>query len=441
MASSSNIALPGFLRQHRILDDAFQIISHPLLVGTSRRATSTDRLAAIAHLLLLAACGRVLTSAWRWERHRGLRGMVDDVVAAIKSVAFGLALKLPSSRRQVETEMAEARRGLEEKLVPRQLPNGIEYMQTLPSVGRPAEWIEAELSRLKSLEKSDVDEGRVSGAVYHGQPELNELIIGAMGKFVLSNPLHPDVFPGVRKMEAEVVAFCLRLFRAPADGAGTTTSGGTESILMACKAYRDWGRATKGITKPEMVIAASAHAAFYKAADYFGIKLREVAVDRRTRRADVRAMARAINRDTVMIVGSAPNFPDGAVDDIPALAALAQRHKIGLHVDCCLGSFLIPFLRRMEIEDEHGNKIPALPWDVDFAVPGVTSISCDTHKYGFCPKGSSVIMYRSAELRRFQYYVQPDWSGGVYASPSMAGSRPGSIIAGAWAVMTHMGEE
>lgn len=155
---------------------------------------------------------------------------------------------------------------------------------------------------------------------------------------------------------------------------------------MAVKTYRDWARHTKGIRHPEMVIPSSAHAAFWKAANYFKIKLHVIPVNEVTRRADVKRMARAINGDTIMIVGSAPNFPDGAVDDIPALAKVAGRHAIGLHVDCCLGSFLMPFLRRMTIEDAQGNRVPAVP-DFDFSVDGVTSISCDTHKYGFCPKG------------------------------------------------------
>lgn len=179
-----------------------------------------------------------------------------------------------------------------------------------------------------------------------------------------------------------------------------------------------------------MIIAASAHAAFYKAAEYFKIKLHVIPVNVTTRKANVAQMRRAINANTIMLVGSAPNFADGVIDPIFDLGQVAKRYGIGLHVDCCLGSFLMPFLKRKD------RSIPAF----DFSVDGVTAISCDTHKYGFCPKGSSVIMYRSKQLRKYQYYVQADWSGGVYASPSMAGSRPGSVIAGAYAVMMHMGE-
>ncbi|KAJ9121418.1 hypothetical protein QFC24_004756 [Naganishia onofrii] len=374
----------------------------------------------------------VCLEAFRYIRAKGLTGVGSDGVARIKKAVVSLLLRLPSSRAKLTTELAQTRRQLELKLVPlpESLPEGLHYQAVLPLEGKSADWLKEEMDRLQAMEKSDVKEGRVSGAVYHGGKEINDVIIEATSKFIVSNPLHPDVFPGIRKMEAEVVSMTLNLFNNP-HGAGTTTSGGTESILMACKSYRDWARATKGITRPEMIIPASAHAAFWKASDYFGIKLHVVPVNAVSRKADVPRMARAINPNTIMLVGSAPNFPDGAVDPITDLAKLAKRHKLGLHVDCCLGSFLMPFLKRVDRD---------LP-DFDFSVDGVTSISCDTHKYGFCPKGSSVIMYRDAALRRFQYYIQPDWAGGVYASPSMAGSRPGSIIAGAWAVMTHLGQE
>lgn len=273
--------------------------------------------------------------------------------------------------------------------------------------------------------------GKVSGAVYHGGQDLSDLIAEAIKMFLVSNPLHPDLFAGVRRMEAEIISMCLRMYNASPQGCGTTTSGGTESILMACKTYRDWARKTKGITEPELIIPESAHAAFHKAGEYFGIKVHQIPVDRLSRKVVVSYVARAINANTIALVGSAPNFPDGTIDDIPALAALARKHKIGLHVDACLGSFLVPFLEKAGY--------PSEPFD--FRVNGVTSISCDTHKYGFACKGSSVVMYASPQLRRFQYYIQPDWSGGVYASPTIAGSRPGALIAGTWTAMVAMGQD
>ncbi|KAI5451158.1 Dihydrosphingosine phosphate lyase [Naganishia albida] len=409
------------------------IISSATTLPSSKQLKRTrDSFSALANAVFLYWIWRyVCVEAYRYIRAKGLVGVGSDGVGSVKKFVVSLLLRLPSSRAKLAKELAQTRQQLELKLVPLQesLPEGLKYQATMPLEGKNADWLKEEMERLRSMEKRDVQEGRVSGAVYHGGDEINQVIIDATSKFIVSNPLHPDVFPGIRKMEAEIVSMCLNLFNNP-HGAGTTTSGGTESILMACQAYRDWARATKGITRPEMIIPASAHAAFWKASDYFGIKLHVVPVHKVSRKADVQRIARAINPNTIMLVGSAPNFPDGAVDPITDLAKLAKKYGLGLHVDCCLGSFLMPFLKRVDRD---------LP-EFDFSVDGVTSISCDTHKYGFCPKGSSVIMYKNSDLRKYQYYIQPDWAGGVYASPSMAGSRPGSIIAGAWAVMTHLGQ-
>ncbi|KAJ3101100.1 hypothetical protein HDU96_010129, partial [Phlyctochytrium bullatum] len=232
-------------------------------------------------------------------------------------------------------------------------------------------------------------------------------------------------------MEAEVVSMCLNMFNAPEGACGTVTSGGTESLLMAIKTYRDMARRLRNVTEPEMVVPVTIHAAFDKGADYFGVKIIHIPVDSATGMVDVEKVRRAINGNTIMLAGSAPNFPHGIIDNIPALAALAKQHGIGMHVDCCLGGFIVPFMEKAGFP---------LPYAVDFRVDGVTSISCDTHKYGFAPKGSSVIMYRSKEIRNYQYFVATEWPGGVYASPSVAGSRPGALIAGCWTAMVHMGE-
>ena len=212
-------------------------------------------------------------------------------------------------------------------------------------------WLSKQLSILERLGSHGEDDGRdvwrhgqVSGTVYHGGEDLNKLLLETLERFLLTNPLHPDVFPGVRKMEAEVVSMVLNMYRAPSDAAGTTTSGGTESIMMACLAMRAWGRAVRGIRRPEIVIPASAHVAFDKAGYYFSMVVRRIPVDRTTRKVRLDLMQRAINANTVLLVGSAPNFPDGIIDDIVGIASLAKYHGIGCHVDCCLGSFLMPFL-------------------------------------------------------------------------------------------------
>nr|XP_031859585.1 uncharacterized protein CI109_005047 [Kwoniella shandongensis]KAA5526657.1 hypothetical protein CI109_005047 [Kwoniella shandongensis] len=392
------------------------------------------RLEQIRKIALIYWVLKSLIYSYRHVRARGVLGVANEFQNAIKSIVVRLMLSLPSSRAKLGSEISKMRSQLREKLAPTTYPDGVTLttVKSLPAQGRSKEWLESEWTNLKKLERGDVDNGRVSGAVYHGGEELNAVINEAMARFIVTNPLHPDVFPGVRKMESEIISICLNLYNGP-NGAGTTTSGGTESILMAVKTYRDWARETKNISHPEMVVPSSAHAAFWKASEYFKIKLHVIPIDQKTRKANVKAVKRAINPNTIMIVGSAPNFPDGAIDDIPALGALAKRHNIGLHVDCCLGSFIMPFLEKAGF----GDGVPLF----DFRVEGVTSISCDTHKYAFCPKGSSVIMYRSAELRRYQYYVITDWSGGLYASPSMAGSRPGAVLAGAWAVLNYIGAD
>ncbi|KAB8205623.1 pyridoxal phosphate-dependent transferase [Aspergillus parasiticus] len=306
---------------------------------------------------------------------------------------------------------------------------------SLPKEGWGVERVEAELDELHNLDHTRWEDGRVSGAVYHGGKELLEMQTRAIGKFSVSNPIHPDVFPGVRKMEAEIVAMILAAFHGPEDGAGVTTSGGTESIIMACLAAREKAAAERGVTNPEMIIPSTAHAAFFKAAQYFKIKLHLVSCPAPEYKASVTEIRRMINRNTVLLVASAPNYPHGIVDDIPEISRLATENDIPLHVDCCLGSLVIAFLQKSGFPSPYDNS-----GGFDFRQPGVTSISVDTHKYGFAPKGSSVLLYRNRSYRNYQYFLFPDWSGGAYASPSMAGSRPGSLIAGTWATLVRMGE-
>ncbi|KAH7925624.1 PLP-dependent transferase [Leucogyrophana mollusca] len=443
-------------------------------------------------------------AAYRHLRARGVAHTIREFLVWIHRQTLLLLIRLPPMRKKVSAELAAARLSISASLVPSG-PHVSRHL-ALPPTGMSPEWIEAEMARMDaemapvpdsnsgshpntnadtnantntnaddaeptptttalSTSTSAADahwaHGKLSGAVYHGGPALTAVLVRAFARYAVANPLHPEVFPAVRKMEAEVVQMCLRMYHAPglpndspdsglaldspndagttegkATGAGTMTSGGTESIIMAVKTYRDWARATKGITRPEMVVPASAHAAFDKGGAYLGVKVHTVPVDPVTRKVDVGRVRRAINRNTIMLVASAINFPDGNQDDVPALGALAAAHGVGLHVDCCLGSFVVPFLEEANLaagETRPDGRVAYKLEPFDFRVRGVTSVSCDTHK------GSSVIMYRSAELRRYQYYVTPDWSGGVYASPSLSGSRPGALIAGTWAAMQYMG--
>jgi glutamate/tyrosine decarboxylase-like PLP-dependent enzyme len=212
---------------------------------------------------------------------------------------------------------------------------------------------------------------------------------------------------------------------------GNMTSGGTESLLMAVVTARQWARANRPqITAPEMILPNTAHPAFDKAAHYFGVKAVKTPVGADFR-ADVEACRAALTPQTILIVGSAPSYPQGVVDPISGLAQIARENDILCHVDACVGGFMLPFVQRL------GYPAP----DFDFRVAGVTSISADLHKYGYAAKGASVILYRTPELRRHQFFVATDWPGGVYASPALAGTRPGGAIAAAWAVMNYLGEE
>lgn len=289
------------------------------------------------------------------------------------------------------------------------------------------------LAALQVARQKDVrwQDGKAFSLVYYAGEDVAELAKQAYEMYFSENALNPTAFPSLRKFEAEVIAMCAALLGGDENVTGTMTSGGTESLLMAVKTAREWGRLQKpGAGLPEMVLPSTAHPAFEKAAHYFGVKSVRVPVGEDFR-AQVDLMEAAITPNTVLLVGSAPSYPQGVVDPILGLAAVAQKHHILFHVDACVGGFMLPFVRKL------GYPIP----DFDFRVPGVTSISADLHKYGYTAKGASVILYRSHALRQHQFFVDTDWAGGIYASPAMAGSRPGGAIAAAWAVLNFLGEE
>ncbi|CAK3985502.1 sphingosine-1-phosphate lyase 1 [Lecanosticta acicola] len=417
MPSPAKLSLAQLQKQYSL--------RHP----TSRQLLLAHTLDLLRNILLAAFILRLTRKTVIQLRGYGLFGSLKQLYSTIYLKLYGLFLRLPFVQAKVRADVTKAILELETKLVPS--GPGITNFTALPATGWTPEQIHKELEKLSDMKHTRWEDGRVSGAVYHGGAELSKLQTEAFERFGVSNPIHPDVFPGVRKMEAEVVAMTLGLFNAPERGAGVTTSGGTESILMAVLSARQKAYHERGVREPELILPNTAHTAFRKACEYFKIRLHLVPCPEPSYRVHVPTVSKLINANTIMLVGSAPNFPHGIVDDIPALSRLAVKHKLPLHVDCCLGSFVIAFLAKA------GFPSP----DFDFRVPGVTSISVDTHKYGFAPKGNSVVLYRNAELRRYQYYVCPDWSGGVYASPNMAGSRPGALIAGCWASLMRMGED
>ncbi len=287
------------------------------------------------------------------------------------------------------------------------------------------------MSRLREAISRDADwrSGKIWSLVYFAGDDVADVLKEAYTTAFYTNGLGPGAFKSLRKFESEVIAMTADLLRH-AEAVGNMTSGGTESILMAVKSARDRGRAEKGITQPQITIPVTAHPAFDKAAHYLGVEVVHTSL-REDLRADVAAMRDAITPNTVLIAGSAPCYPFGVIDPIPEIAVLARERGICCHVDACLGGYLLPFVERL------GYAVP--PWD--FRVEGVTSISADLHKYGYSARGASTVLYRDPELRRQQFFATSDWPGGLYGSPTMAGSRPGGAIAAAWAVLNYLGVE
>lgn len=340
-------------------------------------------------------------------------------------LVFGSLKKLPGVQGQVDKEKQSLKRQ-----IAKGLDIGEEVVRSFPDKPAAHEEILRRLKIMQEKEEPHWKNGKLSGCVYLGEDKHTQLMNQAYSMFSVTNPLHPDVFPAVRKMEGEIIRWTADMMNGDSNVCGSLTSGGTESILMAVKAYRDF----KKFEHPEMIVPVTAHAAFDKAAGYFGIKIIHIELNPNTLTVDISAVKKAITKNTIMIVGSAPEYAHGVVDPIPQLAALAKQHNIGFHTDACLGGYVLPWVQKQGLD---GGKLPRF----DFSVEGVTSMSVDTHKYGYAAKGTSVVLFRGAELRRAMYFVQPDWPGGMYASPTISGSRPGGLVACCWASLMAMGQE
>lgn len=351
--------------------------------------------------------------------------------------AFKYLKAVPVVRKRLEKEFESLMKDIEGQVKP--------YRKTfttyagIPEKGIERQDILKEMEALKDREESRWKDGFASGAVYHGDEEHIRFLNQVYALNSQTNPLHSDIWPSISKYEGEIVSMTAGMLGGEKEGAsvdpgnkvcGVVSSGGTESILLAMKTYRDWARDKKGITRPEMIVPVTAHAAFDKASQYFKINIRHIPVDENYR-ANVSAAREAITRNTVVMVGSAPSFPHGMVDPIEDLSELARQRGIGFHTDACLGGFVLPWAERL------GYDVPPF----DFSLPGVTSISADTHKYGYAAKGTSVILYRGLSLRRYQYFKATDWPGGLYFSPTFAGSRSGALSAACWAAMLSVGQE
>lgn len=297
----------------------------------------------------------------------------------------------------------------------------------MPRSSRSADDVIADLAELRS---DDVkwSQGRAFGMVYDGGPGVHDVAERAAAMYLHENALNTKAFPSLARIQSDVVSWTASLVHGPDTAAGFMTSGGTESIQVAVLAARERARVERGVTNPEIVLSDTTHAAFHKSAHMYGMKVHKVPC-RSDFTADVDAMARYVNDDTVLMVASAPQYPQGVVDPVPAIAELAATVDANCHVDACMGGFVLPFAEMLGRDVE--------PWD--FRVPGVHSISADVHKLGYAPKGASVIVYRNKELRAHQTFVFSDWLGGFYASPNLQGTRSGLPMATAWAVMSYLG--
>lgn len=302
----------------------------------------------------------------------------------------------------------------------------------LPKHGRP--WADVK-SDMTTRGRGDAKwrDGKTAVYVFNAGPEVAEVQHDAYTMYMSENGLGPLAFPSLAQMEKDVISMALSVLHGPAGATGAMTSGGTDSITMAMKTARDYARKEKGVSGPlNAVLPQSAHPAFDKAAHLMDIEIRRIPFKQDgTYEADPVAMGEACDAGTIMMVGSAPNFPHGIIDPIEALGEVALKRGVWLHTDACVGGYFAPFARM--------NGVPVPPFD--FEVPGVMSMSADLHKYGYAAKGASTVLFRSEALYEHMPFHEKNWSGAPMTTPTLAGTRPGGAISAAWAVMNVLGVE
>ena len=337
-----------------------------------------------------------------------------------KYYSFYLLKHIPTIKKEIDKRKKKLRDDIKKEL--NETIENLDLNLTIPTVGIESKEIVDMIKEFNQIVPYDPKEGRVSGCVYSKSEEIDNLLKEVFPLLERSNPLHPDVFPGVRKMEAEIVNMCGNLMKSPNPSAGCFTSGGTESILLAMRCYKKIAqqRGKRG----EIVLAKSAHAAYWKAAEYFNMDVIEIETINES--LSYGMLKNFVTKNSTVVIASAPTFNFGVVDELKEISDFCKSHNLYLHVDMCLGGFLIPFLKNI---------------NCDFTIEGVTSISMDTHKYGYGPKGGSVLLYREPELFKKHCFVKEDWTGGIYGTSNLSGSRSGSVIGLTWATMMSMGME
>jgi len=299
----------------------------------------------------------------------------------------------------------------------------------LPKTGLSEEALVRKLEQWQKVDRKIYGEKKITGTIYYNENEkLTNIVKDVAKEYFYVNPLHFDLFPTANQMEGEVIYMVKNLYNGDDKSCGILSSGGTESIMIAMLAYREQGK-VRGIFEPEIVAPITAHVAFEKAAFYYGMRMKWVPVDINTGVVNPKDIKAAISKDTVCVIGSYPNYPYGTCDPIEQLAEIARKKKVGFHTDCCLGGFVAPFAEKFGAQSEV----------FDFRVRGVTSISVDPHKYGLTPKGVSVVLFRDRKLRAGSFFSCTTWPGGIYSTPTHAGSRGHAPVAGAWVALQYTG--
>ena len=367
-------------------------------------------------------------------------GLIDEYIKSVynffvffnkkkylNSLIFNTMIQFPYYRNKLDKEVLKVKKGIKEST--NKLEESIKHrIDTIPNNGMVPELIIEKMKENHNRDLTFYNPEKLSGTLYNIPTETEtRLIKDVIDVYYKSNPLHSDIFPSLITMEKDIVKMTKTFLNCPENkGIGTVTTGGTESIILALFGYREYARKNKGITSPEVVAPSTVHPAFDKGCYYLGIKLKKIEVGNMNE-LNLTQLSLAINHNTILIVGSRPSFPHGLIDDISVLNIYAREWNIPIHVDACLGGFVFPFLEEMP--------------PFDFRIYGVQSMSIDTHKYGCCPKASSVLIFRDIDYFENCYFIQSEWSGGIYATTNLTGSRSGLNLALTWAMMAYKGKE
>lgn len=351
---------------------------------------------------------------------KGMKFSLDDALSfALKNVpgVQGVVDK------KTENILFEMKKDIESKPLPEP------RFDQLPEDNLERDEILKILENFRNVEIS-YNDGKAFAGIYSDSKSQHNIIGDAYKIFTDSNALYPDIFPGLRVMENDIIRMTANLLGGDENTVGCMTTGGTESIMLAIKACRDRARELFGITEPELIAPITAHPAFTKGCHYFNIKFVCLPINKNMQ-VDPSAVKSAITKNTILVVSSAPTYPHGVIDPIEEIGLICKDHNVAFHVDSCLGGFVLPWLVKLGLTTKK----------FDLSVPGVTSLSADLHKYGFGPKGAAVLLYKDPEYRKYQFYSTTHWSGGLYTSPSMTGSRSGGTIASAYAALLNMGQK